>query len=223
MTERTAFDPRLYLVIDPRQCAGRPPADIAAAAARGGASLLQLRAKGLETRETVALARALRQAVAPFDLPLLINDRVDVALAAGAAGVHLGQTDMAPDDARRLLGADAIIGLTARTLEEVEAAPIPLIDYLSIGGVFATASKDTPSPPIGLNGLRHLAARASELSELPRTAISGIDASNCEEVIRCGVGGVAVISAICAAADPQRAAVELRRRIDRALTKRDRP
>ncbi len=223
MTRRTAFDLRLYLVIDPRQCAGRPPAEIAAAAARGGASLVQLRAKGLETGEMVALARALREAVAPFDLPLLINDRVDVALAAGAAGVHLGQTDMAPADARGLLGADAIIGLTARAPEEVEAAPVSLIDYLSIGGVFATTSKDTPSPPIGLDGLRRLAARAAELSELPRTAISGIDASNCEEVIRCGVEGVAVISAICAAADPQQAAAELRRRIDRALAQRDRP
>jgi len=222
MIRRSTFDPRLYLVIDPRQCAGRPPTEIAAAAARGGASLVQLRAKGLETREMVALARALRQAVVPFDVALLINDRVDVALAAGAQGVHLGQTDMAPADARRLLGPDAIIGLTARAAEEVAAAPVSLVDYLSIGGVFATASKDTPSPPIGLDGLRRLAAQAAALSELPRTAISGIDAANCDAVIRCGVDGVAVISAICAAADPQQAAAELRRRIDRALAQKDR-
>jgi thiamine-phosphate pyrophosphorylase len=217
VTDRPTFDPRLYLILDPRQCAGRPPADIAAAAATGGATLVQYRAKDLGTRQMISHAREIRAALAPFAIPLLINDRVDVALAAGAEGVHLGQTDMEADDARRLLGPAAIIGLTARSLDEVEAAPVELIDYISIGGVFATRSKDNPDPPIGLDGLRRIAGRAAALSDLPRTAISGIDAENCRAVIEAGVGGIAVISAICAAPDPEEAAADLRRRVDAAL------
>ena len=217
VTDRPSFDPRLYLILDPRQCRGRALAEIAAAAAKGGATLVQYRAKDLGTRQMVSDAREIRSALAPFAVPLLINDRVDVALAAGTEGVHLGQTDMSPDDARRLLGPGAVIGLTARSLEEVEAAPIKLIDYISIGGVFATRSKDNPDPPIGLEGLRRIAGRAAALSDLPRTAISGIDARNCRAVIEAGVGGIAVISAICAAADPEQAAADLRRRVDAAL------
>src|SRR5262249_59303274 len=100
-----------------------------------------------------ARARAMQAELAPFNVPLVINDRIDVALAAGADGAHVGQDDMAVEDARRLLGADAIIGLSVKTVEQAEAAPLELIDYAGIGGGFATTSKDNPGPPIGPAGL----------------------------------------------------------------------
>ena len=105
----------------------------------------------------VETARALKDTLKPFRVPLLINDRVDVALAAGADGVHVGQDDMAVEDARRLLGPDAIIGLSIKTVAQAEAAPIELLDYVGIGGVFATSSKDNPDPPIGVGGLARIA------------------------------------------------------------------
>src|SRR5258707_320344 len=121
--------------------------------AAGGDTLVQLRDKHGETRAMVEEARAIRGNLAPMHVPLLINDRVDVALAAGADGVHVGQDDMAVEDARRLLGPDAIIGLSIKTGAQAEAAPIDLLDYVGVGGVFATSSKDNPHPPIGPAGL----------------------------------------------------------------------
>src|SRR5919198_494274 len=96
------------------------------------------------------------EVLAPLNVPLLINDRIDVALAAGADGAHVGQDDMPVEDARRLLGADAIIGLSGKTVEQAEAVPIDLVDYVAIGGVFATWSKDNPDPPIGAAGLARI-------------------------------------------------------------------
>src|SRR5262249_15479329 len=134
-------DLRLYAIVDPEQAVGRDLAILARLVAQGGATLVQLRDKHSDTRRMVARARAIKAALAPLDVPLLVNDRIDVALAAGADGVHVGQDDMAVEDARRLLGADAIIGLSIKSVEQAEAAPIELLDYVGIGGVFATSSK----------------------------------------------------------------------------------
>ena len=202
-------DPSLYVVLDPQHSAGRPLEAVAAAAAEGGATLFQLRDKEGTTREQVETARRIRQALAPFGLPLLINDRVDVALASGAEGVHLGQRDMAVADARRLLGEEAIVGLTIRSLAEAEAAPLELLDYASIGGVFPTQSKDNPAGPIGLQGLQEIAASFASRSDLTLCAISGIKEDNLAAVIRSGVRGVALISAVCTAPDPTAAARRL--------------
>ncbi len=171
----------------------------------------------------MAEARALIGVLAPLDIPLLINDRVDVALAAEADGVHIGQDDMSPADARLLLGKTAIIGLSIKTVEQARAAPLDLLDYVAIGGVYGTSSKDNTSMPIGLGGLREIvqAVRARS-AKFPICAIAGINESNAAEVIDAGADGVAVISALSLAPDPGLAARALRNVVDVALAKRGR-
>src|SRR2546427_9141688 len=140
-TSSPTCDLRLYALVDPEHSGGRDLAELARLVAQGGATLVQLRDKRGDTRLMVERARAIKAALAPFNVPLLINDRVDVALASGADGVHVGQTDMAAEDARRLLGRHAVIGLSIKTTAQAEAAPLDLIDYAGVGGVFATTSK----------------------------------------------------------------------------------
>jgi thiamine-phosphate pyrophosphorylase len=216
-------DLRLYALVDPERAGKRGLADLARLVAQGGATLVQLRDKLSDTRPMVERARVIKAALAPFHVPLLINDRVDVALAAGADGVHVGQTDMAVEDARRLLGPDAIIGLSIKTAAQAEAAPIEALDYAAIGGVFATASKDNPSPPIGPAGLAGIAAIFRRRApEFPLCGIAGIDATNAGDTIAAGADGVAVISALSLVNDPQSAALALRGIVDAALARRRR-
>lgn len=214
---RQTLDLSLYLVVDPGLCAGRDIAEVAAAAAEGGATIVQLRDKAGATRRLVDAARALKDCLGPRGVPLLVNDRVDVALAAGADGVHVGQQDMEPADARRLLGAEAIVGLTVRSLAEARSVPRDAVDYVSVGGVFKTASKQNPDPPIGTEGLARIAAAL----DVPLVAIAGITRDTAAEVIRAGVAGIAVVSAVCAAPDPRAAAAELRRVVDAALAEEE--
>jgi len=209
---RQTFDLSLYLVIGPDHCAGRPLADVAEAAVRGGAGMIQLRDKTSTSRSQIDSARELKARLGPLGVPLLINDRVDVVLAAGADGVHLGQSDMDPSDARGLLGDNAIIGVTVHNLDEARAVPLELVDYVSIGGVFATSSKNNPNPPIDIAGLAEIAA----LFDLPLVAIAGITRGNAASVIAAGVEGIAVISAVCAPEDPRAAAADLRAIVDQA-------
>jgi thiamine-phosphate pyrophosphorylase len=216
-------DLRLYALVDPDRAGGRALPELARLVAQGGATLVQLRDKHGDTRSMVERARAIQAALAPFDVPLLINDRIDVALAAGAAGVHVGQDDIAAADARRLLGRDAIIGLSVKTVAQAEAAPLELLDYAGIGGVFATSSKDNPDPPIGAAGLARIAGVfRGRAPDFPLCGIAGIDASNAAETIAAGADGVAVISALSLAPDPQAAARTLRATVDAALAQRRR-
>jgi thiamine-phosphate pyrophosphorylase len=150
-------DVRLYALLDPEISGERLP-ELAQAVIEGGATLIQLRDKRGETRRLLAEARVLKRVLALHSVPLIINDRVDVALAAGADGVHVGQDDMPAEEARRLLGRDALIGLSVKTVDQARAAPLDLLDYVGIGGVYATGSKDNPEPPIGAAGLRTLVA-----------------------------------------------------------------
>src|SRR5262245_7370802 len=217
------LDLRLYALVDPEHAVGRDPAVVARLVAQGGATLVQLRAKHGATRVMLARAGAIKAVLTPLNIPLLINDRVDVALAAGADGAHVGQDDMPVEDARRLLGADAIIGLSVKTVEQAEAAPIDLLDYVAIGGVFATSSKNNPDPPIGPEGLVQIVGVLRRRArEFPLCAIAGIDASNAGEAIAAGVDGVAVISALARKDDPRAAARQLRSVVDDALTERGR-
>ena len=209
-SRRRALDLALYVILDPVEIGHEALLEAAVRAVAGGAGIFQLRDKGANTRETIKLARALLARLTPLDVPLLLNDRVDIALASGAAGVHLGQEDMDPVDARRLLGADAIIGLTVRSLAEAEAAPLDLVDYVSIGGVFPTASKQQTTDPIGLSGLAEIAGLLGRGRRVPLCAISGIKAGNAAEVVRQGVSGVAVLSAVTQAPDPMEAARTLK-------------
>ena len=207
-------DIRVYAVLDPARCRGRPLGEMAAVAARGGATLLQYRDKAGSTRSLIEAANEIGRALAPFGVPLLINDRVDVTLAVGCAGVHVGAEDMPAADARRLLGPEAIVGCTVHTAEEADGVPGGILDYVSVGGVFATASKHNPHSPIGLEGVRTLIAR---LPELPVCAIAGIDHTNAAEVIAAGADGVAVISDIFMAEDVTAATRRLRGIVDAAL------
>jgi thiamine-phosphate pyrophosphorylase len=214
-------DLRLNAIIDPERAGGHQLADLAAQCARGGATLVQLRDKCSETRTLVEQARAIKHALAAFAVPFVINDRVDVAMAAGAHGVHLGHDDMAVEDARRLLGSRAIIGLSVKSVEEAEAARLDLVDYVGSGGVYATSSKQQKNVPIGPAGLaRIIAALRRRAPDLPICGIAGIDASNAAEVIAAGADGVAVISALSLVADPQAAARQLRDVVDAVLAKR---
>ena len=213
-------DLRLYALVDPAVAGGRPLADLASLIA-GSATLVQLRDKHGSTRAMVEEARALRGVLKPAGVPLLINDRVDVALAAEADGVHIGQDDMAVPDARLLLGRTAIIGLSLSSVEQAQAAPLELLDYVGIGAVYATGSKADASAPIGIAGLRAIAqAVRARKPGFPICAISGINASNAGETIEAGADGVAVISALSRAADPAQAARDLRVVVDAALARR---
>jgi thiamine-phosphate pyrophosphorylase len=215
-------DLRLYALLDPAVAGGRPLPELARLIARD-ATLVQLRDKHGSTRALVEEARALRAVLEPVNLPLLINDRVDVALAAEADGVHIGQDDMAAEDARLLLGRSAIIGLSINTVALAQAAPLEFLDYVAIGGVYSTTSKDNTRPPIGIAGLSEIVrtVRARD-PDFPVCAIAGINAGNAAAVIAAGADGVAVISALSLAPDPAAAARELRAVVDEALKKRGR-
>ncbi|HVX65106.1 MAG TPA: thiamine phosphate synthase [Bryobacteraceae bacterium] len=206
----------LYLVTDRRLAGARPLPEIVAAAVRGGVSAVQLREKECGTREFVELARELNALLAPAGIPLLINDRVDVALAAGAGGIHLGQSDLDPAAARRLLGDQAILGLSVETMEQArQAASLP-VDYLGVSPIFPTPTKTDVATNWGLEGLANL--RRASRDEL--IAIGGIHAGNAGDVIAAGADGLAVVSALVAAADPAAAARELVRAIGEGLRRR---
>lgn len=213
-------DLHLYGILDPARSAGRPLPDLAAAAVNGGVSILQLRDKTGTTRRMVDSARAIRAAIAGSGVPLLVNDRVDVALAAEAEGVHLGRDDMEPATARRLLGPQAIIGLTVKEEGHLDGG-LAVADYACIGGVFETLSKDNPAGPVGLAGLsRILAVARRRAPAMPVGAIAGIDAGNAADVIAAGADGVAIISALFMADDVAGEARRLRGIVNRALAAR---
>lgn len=217
------FSLHLYAIVDPERSGGHSLADLARKVAEGGATMVQLRDKLSDTRPFVEHARAIQAALAGHRVPLLINDRIDVALAIGADGVHIGQTDMEAGEARRLLGPDAIIGLSLKSIAHVEAAPIEHLDYVAVGGAFGTTSKVTTSPPIGLEGFKKVvAAMRARAPHMPIVAIGGIDASNAASVITAGTDGVSVISALSLAPDPTAAARKLREVVDAALAARGR-
>ena len=213
-------DLRLYALVDPAIAGGRSLPELAKLVSPA-TTIVQLRDKHGSMRDMVATARALKAVLKPAGIPLLINDRVDVALAAEADGVHIGQDDMAAADARRLLGKDAIIGLSIKSLTQAAEAPLDLLDYVAIGGVYATTSKDNTASPIGTGGLRAIAAAIrARAANYPICAIAGITAANAGDVVDAGADGVAVISALSLAPDPAAAARALRKSVDDALKRR---
>ena len=199
------FDLSLYLVTDRPLSGGRDMAWIVREAAAGGVTMVQLREKECSTAEFIALARELKRALSPLGIPLIINDRVDVALAVDADGVHIGQSDMPYDVARRLLGPDKIIGLSVETMEEVIAANALDVDYIGISPVYATPTKTDTLAPFGLEGIEEV----MRLSRHRCVAIGGMNRNTIGEVIERGVEGVAVVSAIVAAESPREASEEL--------------
>jgi thiamine-phosphate pyrophosphorylase len=198
---------RLYLIADRGYPSRLPLMQAIEQAVAGGVTLVQLRDKGADARAFLAEALAVRNLLRARDIPLIVNDRIDVALAAGAAGVHLGQSDLPPSLARKMLGPHAIIGLSIETARQLDDREREAADYLGVGPVFVTATKPDAAPPIGLDGLKSIVAAAG----MPVGAIGGIDAGNAGSVMATGVDGICVVSAILGVADPRAAAADLLR------------
>lgn len=208
--KRITCDYSLYLVTDRGLSRGRTNCEIVREAIAGGVTCVQLREKNCGTREFIEEARLLKEVLQPLCIPLIINDRLDVALAVGAEGLHLGQQDMAITDARRLAGSSLIIGISAESLADAVRAEAAGADYIGISPVFATATKNDTAAPLGLAGIRRIRAAVS----LPLVGIGGIDVDNAAAVLAAGADGLAVVSAIVAADCPRTAASALKQKID---------
>jgi len=201
------FDLSVYVVTDATLCAAAGLAATVEAAVAGGATMIQLRDPAAPSRTLVEGARTLVALLRPRGIPLIVNDRADVAVAADADGVHLGQDDMAPRDARALLGPDRIIGLSVGSPAELAASRDDLasVDYLGTGPLRVTATKADAGAAIGIPGLAAVLA----LTDLPVVAIGGVDAVLAGEAVAAGAAGAAVVSAVCGTADPAAAAARI--------------
>lgn len=206
----SAVDLSLYLVLDPDLCGG--PAGVVAtalAAARNGATVVQLRAPGWKKRQWLDTAAELKAILDPLGVPLIINDHVDVALAVDAAGVHVGQADMPAQVARRLIGPDKWLGLSITAEADLAQVPSGDVDYLGVGPVYPTGTKPDAAPAMGVDVFAAIVAA----TRLPVVAIGGISAGNCAALFARGTRGVAVISAICGQPDPGAATRQVARAI----------
>lgn len=212
MTRTSPLDLKLYLVTDPDLAGERSLLDVVEEATAGGVGIVQLRDKKAEARDLLALAGALKVLLEPKGIPLLVNDRVDVAAAAGV-GCHIGQSDLPPTAARAILGEEAIIGLSLDRVEQTPAADPACLDYVAHGPFAPTGTKTESGRPVGAEGIERVRA----LTALPLVAIGGIDVTSATDAIRAGADGVAVVSAVMAARDPKAAALALRGAVDRAL------
>ncbi|MGL1930861.1 MAG: thiamine phosphate synthase [Desulfotalea sp.] len=199
------IDYSLYLVTDRSLITDQPLAECILAAIKGGVTCVQLREKNLSTREFVGEAKHLMKLLKPLNIPLIINDRIDVALACNADGVHLGQSDMTIQDARRIMNKNSIIGISAESYEDAIQAELDGADYIGVSPVFATSTKEDTAPPLGLEGLAIIRKDVS----IPLVGIGGINTKNVAELIRHGVDGVAVISAIIGTTSPLQSAIKL--------------
>jgi thiamine-phosphate pyrophosphorylase len=196
---------RLYVIVDPEHCAGRPPLWIAEQALDGGAAALQLRAKHLKDGALLTMARELSERCRDAAVPFWMNDRPDVALLCNAQGVHVGQDDLPPAALRGLLHARMRIGLSTHDIAQARAARAQGADIIGFGPIFGTRSKQLAEPCVGLEALRAACASA----ELPVVAIGGISLENAADVAACRPAYAAVISAVCGADDPRSAAASL--------------
>ncbi|MBK5930493.1 thiamine phosphate synthase [Halochromatium salexigens] len=199
------LDFSVYLITDAALCARLGLVETVAAALRGGVTAVQLRDKQATDAELIEQGRALKGLLTGTSVPLIVNDRLEVAAAIDADGLHLGQSDTSVAEARDCLGADAILGLSLQTREQLEAPELSLVDYLGVGPVFATVTKPDHSAPLGFDGLAAICA----MSPLPVVAIGGLSAEHAAPVWSAGSVGMAVVSAICAASDPEQATREI--------------
>lgn len=206
------MDWTLYVITDAQLSRGRSHLEVAREAIKGGASLIQFRDKEMTTRELVETARRLKELTKKKGVPFIINDRLDVALAVDADGVHVGQDDMPAALTRQLIGPDKILGVSASTVEEALQAEREGADYVSASPVFTTPTKPDAPPPTGLEGLRAIV----EAVNLPVIAIGGINEENVTEVMEAGAQGVAVISAVVSAPDIAAASRRLRETVEAA-------
>jgi thiamine-phosphate pyrophosphorylase len=205
----------LYVITDRQQSGGRPLLTVVEAALRGGARAFQLREKDLPPRDLYPLALRMRQLTQAYGARLLINDRLDVALAVNADGVHLTTASLPASVARRLLGPDRLLGVSTHSLAEAQAAAEEGADFVVFGPVFFTPSKAPYGQPIGLDAVRAVRAALG----LPILAIGGVKKANLDQVIAAGADGIAVISAVISAADPAAATQDLLATLDGARAK----
>lgn len=210
-------DYSLYVITNAKLSRGRPHREIIAAAIRGGATMVQHREKNASTRQMIDEAFVLRDLCREHDVPFIVDDRVDVALAVDADGVHVGQDDMPPSLARRLIGPEKILGVSAENTVQARAAIDAGANYLGIGAVFATSTKSDAGEPLGLDRF----AKIARVSTIPVIGIAGINASNAASVIRAGAAGIAVVSAVVSAEDVEAAARELRMIVEQTKKKSD--
>ncbi|TKX73877.1 thiamine phosphate synthase [Halorubrum sp. GN11_10-6_MGM] len=199
---------RTYLVTAASRSAGRSTPEVVAAALEGGVDVVQLRDKATTDRERYETGLRLRELTAEAGVPLLVNDRIDLAAAIDADGVHLGQSDLPVAVARERLGEDAVVGVSASTVEQAETAAAAGADYLGVGAVYGTDSKDVSGDRDGI-GTERIAAIADAVA-VPVIGIGGIDAGNAAPVVEAGATGVAALSAVTAAEDPAAATAALR-------------
>jgi thiamine-phosphate pyrophosphorylase len=196
----------LYLVTDEKASRGRDIINIVKQALKGGVTVVQLREKELSTRQFVERASELKKILKPYNVPLIINDRVDIALAIEADGVHIGQSDMPLEMVKKIVPGNMIIGLSVETVQQVREAEGLEVDYLGVSPIFSTPTKTNfDERPWGLEGLR----KARAISKHIIVGIGGINADNAEDVIKAGADGIAVVSGICSADDPETASREL--------------
>jgi thiamine-phosphate pyrophosphorylase len=206
------IDYSLFLVTDRSLSRGRSTLEVVRAAVRGGVTCVQLREKTCSTREFIAEALRIKSFLDYSSVALIINDRVDVALAVAADGVHLGQSDMPLAAARSIVGDSMVIGISVESRRDAVEAESGGADYLGVSPIFATPTKTDTAAPLGLAGLQAIRRAV----KIPLVGIGGLNRGNAAEVVRSGADGVAVVSAIVAAEDPEQAARDLRREIDSA-------
>ncbi|MDH6307516.1 thiamine-phosphate pyrophosphorylase [Dysgonomonas sp. PFB1-18] len=202
----------LYLVTDRSLSLTRPLVDVVGQAIAGGVTMVQLREKDASTLEFYNLAMQLKGLLKQYDVPLIINDRLDIALACDADGLHIGQSDMPYDVARRLLGKDKIIGLSVESVQDAIDANNLDVDYIGISPVFGTQTKTDTATALGIDGVREITC----ICKHPAVGIGGINAMNAAEIIRAGADGISVVSAIMSAESPKDAAYQLRYIVDKS-------
>lgn len=199
------FDLSLYLVTDRSLSLGRSLEEVVESAVKGGVTIVQLREKDASTLEFYQLAVNLKKLLQPYKIPLIINDRLDIALACDAEGLHIGQNDMPYHVARRLLGENKIIGLSVENVPDAIEANKLDIDYIGISPVFGTPTKTDTAKPLGLEGIREI----TNISKHPAVGIGGINKSNTKDIIESGADGISVVSTIMSAENPEKASQEL--------------
>lgn len=199
------IDYSLYLVTDRELTLNRDLLFVIEEAILGGVSVIQLREKNCSSREFYDIALQVSQLTKKHKVPLIINDRLDIALAVNAEGLHIGQSDIPYPIARKLLGKDAIIGLSVESLQDARVAESLDADYLGISPVFSTNTKTDTAHPLGIQGIKDI----KSFSRHKLVAIGGINLNNTKEIIQAGADGIAVVSAICSAQSPRKASVDL--------------
>lgn len=202
---KNKVDYSLYLVTDRNLTLARELLYVIEEAILGGVTIVQLREKDSLTRDFYQLAKQVAEMTKKYQVPLIINDRLDIALAVNAEGLHIGQSDLPYQVARKILGPDAIIGLSVESIQDAEDAESLDVDYLGISPVFSTNTKTDIAQPLGLEGIKAI----RKFSQHKLVAIGGINKSNTKEIISAGADGIAVVTAICSAQSPRNASNQL--------------